>query len=795
MNSNKPLAKERAKIERNMASQNFPKIKTLQKWKNDFSWLNVNHSQGMTCKLCVKWEKTIESSKNYSEAFVKGSKNYRKSAVAEHEKTTQHDKSKELEEEERCKASGAVYRKTVTQNTPVGAPIVKGLKKMSNTEKEGLLKLFQIAYLNAYKGRPYVDFTDWVEWAELNGIKFNVTAYKNRTQCTEFVNVISETIFEEDVKKKLKNSNFISVFCDGSTDSAVIEKECVYLMFVDLTEFEPTLSFIALKDVPSQDAAGIKSALTKAFDDVGMPELKDKIVFLASDGASVNSGIKTGLAAKFREDGLEWLVFVWCLSHRLELALKDSLDDVLAPVKKSLTNLFYLYQKSSKKLRELRKLHKVLKEMYEFADNCVKPAKATGTRWIAHVLRSMSGLVDKFGLYLQHFENVIADTSKQTDKATLEGKRRLLTEANVLLRCGLFIDLLNPALKFSLQSQKENFGIIELVDELDDMFLAYFLMKRRFEKNPETIFNLPNLQKVFANIKEDQDEKGKTVYKYQDITIQYYKREIDSIKHNTTKYIDLILEALKERFAALSDENDGDDVTGTPIAGDAILYDVCRVVDSRKWILPEKMTITIESVDFMLKNNIESLSNIFGHFEKILKKTSPNISLEKVTDEYISLVMYTMKHFNHQIHTPIKVWQFLNPYKDDRGWSNIFLIAELCFCAPSSNASLERFFSQMRIVKTDWRNSLTESNLTSLLRIKVSGPTLKVFIDRYCEKAVSKWYNDKDRRLNQKPRKKYRKRKSNKPPRKEFQLPSLFETSSESEGEQEVENDEEVTIL
>lgn len=115
MNSNKPLAKERAKIERNMASQNFPKIKTLQKWKNDFSWLNVNHSQGMTCKLCVKWEKTIESSKNYSEAFVKGSKNYRRSAVAEHEKTTQHDKSKELEEEERCKASGAVYRKTVTQ--------------------------------------------------------------------------------------------------------------------------------------------------------------------------------------------------------------------------------------------------------------------------------------------------------------------------------------------------------------------------------------------------------------------------------------------------------------------------------------------------------------------------------------------------------------------------------------------------------------------------------------------------------------------------------------------------------
>ena len=93
----------------------------------------------------------------------------------------------------------------------------------------------------------------------------------------------------------------------------------MYILFVEPFEFEPNLSFIVLKDIPSQDADGIKSAIMKAFDDIGMPELKDRMVFLASDGASVNSGIKTGLATKFREDGIDWLVFVWCLSHRLEL--------------------------------------------------------------------------------------------------------------------------------------------------------------------------------------------------------------------------------------------------------------------------------------------------------------------------------------------------------------------------------------------------------------------------------------------------------------------------------------------
>ena len=83
-------------------------------------------------------------------------------------------------------------------------------------------------------------------------------------------------------------------------------------MFVEIFKFELTLSFIALKDVHSQDADGIKSAIMKAFDGIGMPELKDGTVFLASNSTSVNSGIKTGLATKFCEDDIDWLMFVWC---------------------------------------------------------------------------------------------------------------------------------------------------------------------------------------------------------------------------------------------------------------------------------------------------------------------------------------------------------------------------------------------------------------------------------------------------------------------------------------------------
>ena len=41
-------------------------------------------------------------------------------------------------------------------------------------------------------------------------------------------------------------------------------------------------------------------------------------------------------------------------------------------------------------------------------------------------------------------------------------------------------------------------------------------------------------------------------------------------------------------------------------------------------------------------------------------------------------------------------------------------------CAPISNASLERLFNQMNIVKSNVRNHLTNSTLNALLHIKVS---------------------------------------------------------------------------
>ena len=96
----------------------------------------------------------------------------------------------------------------------------------------------------------------------------------------------------------------------------------------------------------------------------------------------------------------------------------------------------------------------------------------------------MTGFVDKFGIYIQHIENVISDTSKHCDKAMLEGKSKQMVQVKVLLKCSIFVDILDSdilnlnsefelnILNFSLASQYKDIDIILLAEQIGDMKLS-----------------------------------------------------------------------------------------------------------------------------------------------------------------------------------------------------------------------------------------------------------------------------------------------------------------------------------
>jgi hypothetical protein len=82
----------------------------------------------------------------------------------------------------------------------------------------------------------------------------------------------------------------------------------------------------------------------------------------------------------------------------------------------------------------------------------------------------MKAFVDKRVLYLAHIQNVIADTSKQNDKATLEGKRRRIAKASVLLKSAMYADIMEPwpARLLALVNQKTSkVDIVKQVDAVE----------------------------------------------------------------------------------------------------------------------------------------------------------------------------------------------------------------------------------------------------------------------------------------------------------------------------------------
>ena len=102
----------------------------------------------------------------------------------------------------------------------------------------------------------------------------------------------------------------------------------------------------------------------------------------------------------------------------------------------------------------------------------------------------------------------------------------------------------------------------------------------------------------------------------------------------------------------------------------------------------------------------------------------------------------------------------------------------------------------MKIVKTNLRSKLNESNLELLLRIKVEGPSLKGFAETFCSKAVHLWWDKKEQRVNQGKQTQYKDRTSSKMKCQRFTnayidefLGGLYSSSSDKETDEDNKHD------
>ena len=134
-----------------------------------------------------------------------------------------------------------------------------------------------------------------------------------------------------------------------------------------------------------------------------------------------------------------------------------------------------------------------------------------------------------------------------------------------------------------------------------------------------------------------------------------------------------------------------------------------------------------------------------NYFENLFS-TGPT-QVDKIPVEWVVLKSYMLPIIsNNKKSSYLDIWKivFTNAtiIKECR---NVLDIFELFLICPFTNAKLERMFSRMNRVKTDWRSSLSRDRLDVLLRVSEDGPSLEEFNP---DASIDCWFTDKVRCLN-----------------------------------------------
>jgi hypothetical protein len=112
-------------------------------------------------------------------------------------------------------------------------------------------------------------------------------------------------------------------------DSGNVEDEVFLVVFCDpyLTDGKVHVrnNFLTVWRPGRSNAAGLFACLKAAMGFVGVSNWESKLIGMGCDVANVNMAGTTGDLKGLLSETMPWVVVFWCMAHRLELVLKDTL--------------------------------------------------------------------------------------------------------------------------------------------------------------------------------------------------------------------------------------------------------------------------------------------------------------------------------------------------------------------------------------------------------------------------------------------------------------------------------------
>ena len=527
--------------------------RTVEKWIAEkdkslqtLSWLRFEmssdreHVTVLKCDVCSRFKDKLVSMRNFRPAFIDGTTNIRASTFKDHAETAMHHQAMLLAQKE------------IASSVVEYAPIAKAFAKANINEatKAKLKRKFDVAYMIAKENLSFTKMKSICELEERHGTDLGA-GYKNDHSCATFVEFIAREQLESVVTSVAK-SRFFSLQADGSTDSGNTENELFMILYLDPYCKDGSVhirdQFLTTRYLNSGTAKGLYEAFGRALKYMGLEELKSQLIGFGCDGTNVNIA-EGGLKGLLTKD-FPWLVVIWCLSHRLELSLKDALKSTYFDVIDDLLlKLYYLYEKSPKKCRQLEDVVASLKECLDPSELPQKggshPLRASGTRFVAHKVNALERIIDRYGAYLGHLIALTEDSSvKGVDKQKMKGYIKQWGEAKALLGCAFFIDLLKPASILCKVLQDDEVCVYQAIE-------STIKTKKALDKLKATPFKeLPTIKKILTRGKEEANGS----FTYQGIEVKKYKAGMEYFSVNYASFVESVEKCLRSRIKSQDTE-------------------------------------------------------------------------------------------------------------------------------------------------------------------------------------------------------------------------------------------------
>lgn len=565
-------------------------------------------------------------------------------------------------------------------------------------------------------------------------------SYLHEKAGKEFVHYIAES-GRQDLSLTLSKAKFFSLMMDGSTDHSNADNELLLVLWCDPDgadeKIRTRMSYLAIHKPQHVTAEGLFESLKYGLQCLGIQSITQetcsKLVGIATDGAAANIAGKGLKGLVEREQ--EWIFWMWCLAHRLELAIKDALRDTsFNLLDEMLLRLYYLYEKSPNKCTELESIVTDLKGAFQLNEGGVRPIRACGTRWICHKLSAMRRVLSKYGAYTAHLATLSEDSSvKPADRTKFKGYLRKWVDAKYLLGCALCVDLLTPCAIFSKSTQ---------ADDLDILGALTNLLRTVKETNKLNTKPLDQWPTYAATVKKIADKDGEWVYQGQ--VLKKFLEGKSYFESNYQEYCTRVTARIRTRLS-WSDMQ--------------LFRDIIFMLGTQGWqkILDEQVDVTDEAEETQestgSENPLDTIDRLVERFRVPLEGAAAEVS--EIRGEFEAMVSYASQFISLSTMEYQSVWWRLFHAPNSSEWSNVLSLASLLFSLPMSNGKIERTFSQVNLIKCIKRTSLGHDTLHDLLVLNSDKVPLEEFSP---EAAIDLWWDTKTRKPSHGPRKQYKKR-------------------------------------